>query len=147
MPFSDRQRRKTLQTTARNAVRLRPPITARPSSCRYPAGPRRSASRACASQASVSARRQVRGYGPVPRPRQAFLGATGRAVDAAHPAPGLRRQTGSVLLFLALCSSAQRDADLLAAAHQLDAPQAAGVARRLFQIAGTGDLLVIYGKN
>src|SRR6202043_714839 len=135
-PSSNRRRRKTPPKAVRNAIRWHRPTAAPPWSCRCRAVPRRSATPACASPASASARRRARGYDPVRPHPPACAGAICQEADAAHPLPFLRRRTGLWLRVVASGSSAERDVDLLAAAHQGDAPEPGGIARYLFEIAG-----------
>src|SRR5258708_26451543 len=140
---TSRQGRKAPPKGARNAVRWHPPIAAPPWSCRCPAVPRRSANPACASPACASARRPAQGYDPVRRHPTACADAICPAADAARPAPFLPPRTGFELRVVVSCSSAERHVDLLAAAHDRDAPKPGRIMRRLFKAAGPGDLLAV----
>ena len=69
---------------------------ARPSSCRCPAAPRRSSSRATAPQAGASALHSDRSDAPGPKPRRATSAAAARrAAPAAAQAWGRGRREGS----------------------------------------------------
>jgi hypothetical protein len=121
-PFSGRRRRKTPPRSARNAGRSPAPAAAPPWSCRCRADPRISASPASgrqhARQRAVGAEQMILPHHFRQRARAKPVGS-GRGASLLHPGGG--EQTRPASLWRA-GSSAERDVDLLAAAHEDDAP-------------------------